>query len=717
MKPTRWIRRRWKQFVKSQVMKSLAYRVLVAGYEDGKPYQNKHGTEDEIAVDGIYTQIPTAYAGIQAIANAVSMVPMRVVDRNGKELANHPLSKLLQEPNDIDTSVDLMEQTMIFLECTGTMPWFLDGPGTRIGLPPERIIPLHPNRVRPILDAKEKISGYVYNVENRSMQLDRNQMLYFRYFDPSDARGVGGIGSARPMLRPATVDLMASKFNQRFFARGAVLSGVIETESEDIEYDTMMKFVEQFRESHAGSDKAWEVRGLTHGLKWKPTQPTHTDMLFEKLRSMNREEMLMTMGVPPVMVTLMDGATYANANQQEYAFWITTILPKLRKLEARINRDLAARYGPNVFVIFDVSAIRALQPDRTGIASVITQMVERRIINPNEGRQYLDTGRMPRLDKVPHGEEFLSNFQITTLEAAEETEPAQLPTEEESEDEIENILRKMEIEARRLDLDQRKESAAKSYASLRRVTERHFSRAAEKMFKEQLKAATEWVDSKAVKQNMAQLDQLLADLEEKHRARFLPLFSEASSEAGRIALALLGADLEYNSGSVNAIAFANAEAGKLVTEANRTTLEKLRVSLTEGLANSETVQELTARVESVLGPDATAARSRNIAITESNKALNFGTLESWDQTEGLVKGKGWLSSGDENVRETHADADGQEVGLHDLFQVGQSQLGYPGDTSHGADVSEVANCRCNMYGVLDEAKRFSRNGHGKLVKQ
>jgi hypothetical protein len=57
----------------------------------------------------------------------------------------------------------------------------------------------------------------------------------------------------------------------------------------------------------------------------------------------------------------------------------------------------------------------------------------------------------------------------------------------------------------------------------------------------------------------------------------------------------------------------------------------------------------------------------------------------------------WVATDDERTRETHADADGQEVPLDQPFQVGDDLLAYPGDPD-GSD-AETINCRCSViYG-------------------
>ena len=56
--------------------------------------------------------------------------------------------------------------------------------------------------------------------------------------------------------------------------------------------------------------------------------------------------------------------------------------------------------------------------------------------------------------------------------------------------------------------------------------------------------------------------------------------------------------------------------------------------------------------------------------------------------------KTWVTVGDSRVRETHLEADGQEVVSNKAFIVGGSRLMVPGDSSLGAPIRETVNCRC-----------------------
>ena len=59
----------------------------------------------------------------------------------------------------------------------------------------------------------------------------------------------------------------------------------------------------------------------------------------------------------------------------------------------------------------------------------------------------------------------------------------------------------------------------------------------------------------------------------------------------------------------------------------------------------------------------------------------------------------WLSQRDGSVRETHLQADGDEVDIGTRFHVGSAALRFPGDPEAG-DPSETINCRCSTLPII-----------------
>lgn len=60
--------------------------------------------------------------------------------------------------------------------------------------------------------------------------------------------------------------------------------------------------------------------------------------------------------------------------------------------------------------------------------------------------------------------------------------------------------------------------------------------------------------------------------------------------------------------------------------------------------------------------------------------------------------KSWITLRDKIVRPTHRQAEGQTRPVNEAFNVGGSRMMFPGDTSLGAPIREIAHCRCScMY--------------------
>ena len=85
-------------------------------------------------------------------------------------------------------------------------------------------------------------------------------------------------------------------------------------------------------------------------------------------------------------------------------------------------------------------------------------------------------------------------------------------------------------------------------------------------------------------------------------------------------------------------------------------------------------------------------RAVNLALNESNSINNHKELEKAKKA-GYTKKK-WCTELDNKVRPTHAVMEGVTIPIDDLFAVGGSLMEMPHDVTHGADMSEVSNCRC-----------------------
>lgn len=127
-----------------------------------------------------------------------------------------------------------------------------------------------------------------------------------------------------------------------------------------------------------------------------------------------------------------------------------------------------------------------------------------------------------------------------------------------------------------------------------------------------------------------------------------------------------------------------------------------RAAIAVGLDAGEPIPAIAERVREAA--NVTTPRARVIARTESHGARNAVNAQTTRRVDAAFGVSGairrrWQAANDERTRESHRDADGQEVALNEPFRVGRASLDFPGDPSGPPD--EVINCRCTSITVIN----------------
>lgn len=85
-------------------------------------------------------------------------------------------------------------------------------------------------------------------------------------------------------------------------------------------------------------------------------------------------------------------------------------------------------------------------------------------------------------------------------------------------------------------------------------------------------------------------------------------------------------------------------------------------------------------------------RGMLISANESNALGNYNQ-QAQAIKDGMIY-KTWITEKDNKVRHTHKEVDNVKIGIFESFQVGDSLMMFPKDTSLGASMKETAGCRC-----------------------
>ena len=116
------------------------------------------------------------------------------------------------------------------------------------------------------------------------------------------------------------------------------------------------------------------------------------------------------------------------------------------------------------------------------------------------------------------------------------------------------------------------------------------------------------------------------------------------------------------------------------------------------LTSAQVAQGVKKKFKSAIpGRTGTIAVTETQLMAEKSKFVEAVSLE----TEGIKVTKQWISTLDEVTRVAHVFADGQIQNLDEPFIVGGEQLMTPGDSSLGASLGNIINCRCDTIYIKE----------------
>jgi hypothetical protein len=169
------------------------------------------------------------------------------------------------------------------------------------------------------------------------------------------------------------------------------------------------------------------------------------------------------------------------------------------------------------------------------------------------------------------------------------------------------------------------------------------------------------------------------------RAALEQLAQHASAAAARHVLEAVGADdpataAALTQASENAIAWAAARTGNLITQVSGTTRDIVNQLTANAIASGITNDDLAARLDDafLFGAD----RAQMIAQTETQFAANYGALEGY-KASGVVRGKGW--AGEDPCDDCEMNVEAGVIPLDEDFPTGD-----PAPPGH-------PRCKCSIY--------------------
>jgi hypothetical protein len=703
------------------------FRRLLPKVKSGAPFPfNKLIPYDAVGGEHLnhpYKQSAWVQRAIKKIAGPISAVDLNFT--LGEEAFNDPILDAFWANPAIDgsgrmTRADFVEASIGWLKLEGEFFWIMDD--TWLGPFPNasRVSPLiiaRPDHMRHIVNNSQIIGWDYVDAGGKHIALLPEQVIHCKMWNPYDPfRGCSEMHAAKDA---AEGDFMAGKFNKNLMANNGDQGVFIVAKGgmpDDTQRQMMIDMIREKRElAQRGQFRAAFLVGDVEVQDPKIHVP---DAAFIAVRLENRHEIYMAFGVPPSMADVQ--ASYSIGSASDWFMLITeTCIPSGGKLCNAIDRAARLQTGKDVRSAFNWNehpVMQAVRRERTDTAQKYFQMG----VPMDKVNEYLGLG-LPKYTGWERG-----YLPATLVPVQEELPPPPEddPTLEEptGDDDVALMLKALDpLEGMRRALAAPKplallalngccsravkdgllvrvatpkemaqwralqlQRSATRRAYIAKIGKVLFEARAEVLAK--LEARQKSIETKSVASDLM-FD--LHDFTSKLFASIRPVTENALQSAGSELFEEVGlnpSDFSYSPEA--ALQFVKERELKLknvpqeISDGVRDTIED---SLENGDSIADTADAVRAKFNEISKGRATA-----IATTETGVAYESARDKAMKAAR--IGWKKWLTSGNANVRPTHAEADGQIVAVTQPFEVGGEELRFPCDPL--GSPGEVINCHC-----------------------
>lgn len=352
-------------------------------------------------------QLSAVYGAWRIISEAVGTLPrnsMRRIDGRPKPFFPRPV--WLDQPNPVDSWVELAGQTMVSLLASGNGYLLVRWGGGGV----EDLTVLDSAKCRRVNQLFVEVtpeggSPTMFPVVSpgRGSRAPL-EVLHFRGMTkPGQLHGMSPIMACAESMG---VSLAAQRYGSKFFANDGTPGGVIEIpESTKISAVGQAALREAWHDLFGGPDRAKKVAVLTEGAKFKQMQVSPNEAQFLETRKFGVSEIARIYGVPNWLLGDTENTTgWGTAMaEQNTAFVVHTLRPWLERLEAKLSMllqievSLSGREPEPMTVFVDLNEEALLRGATKERWEVLRANVASGIMTADEAR------KQEGLDPLPGG--------------------------------------------------------------------------------------------------------------------------------------------------------------------------------------------------------------------------------------------------------------------------------------------------------------------------
>jgi len=627
----------------------------------------------------------------------------RKADGSSEEVTGpHPIKAIIANPNPDDGEFSFRRQISDMLLLTGEAPLTAvpqtPGQVAMAWKNPKEIYVQRADRLKPILaekpveagKASQTILAYVYDGPGGRVQLHVGQVIVIKEPNPTDP--IRGLAPAAKLSATLPLEYYARRWAKNFFVGGGQIPTIIGTKEplQDADFTRFSKMLDARAADPRNIGRPLMVNGDGVVIKTFGVDPE--DALIENLLALTCKEQLAVLHCPPFIVSLLEHANWSNSNEQMKSFLTNAVMPHARLIESTLSASaFVLSHGDDLFLEHEFKD-ECLQENFAEKSTASKAYYEVGALSPDEIRER-DLG-LPKRDDG-NGGEYKSTVTMDPLGVGDPEDEE----EDESGDPGDETKGKNAPSKRTRGMSNRDVLWA-AVSAIRAPGERVYAGEVRDLLrglKRDVMHTVQGWGHGPLPPNAASIDLFDAKTQAHEWAqRLFPIALRAAKMGKRRFVGKRRSDGEY---VVVKRERAREPSKKLTAYAAKRTNEKVKTILdtqkeaaakvvAAAIENEATIAELSTDLRGFFD-DNEAMFATRIARTEAAAIMNAAAVEGI--SEAGFQTKEWLASRDADVRESHEDIDGAQVGIGEDFVLQGGRGPWPGEIDAP---EESINCRC-----------------------
>ncbi len=306
---------------------------------------------------------------ITLISRAISSVDWILKSIKGDKevdeiIYKHEILDIINKPNLLRSKNTFIEEAISYLLLYGNC--YIEVVRDSISNPKELYI-LRPDRIKVIPGNDAIPHGYEYSVGNTKKffpvdsETGKSDILHIKLFNPlDDWYGMSPIEVAMGSIQQHNAIALQ---NTSFLQNGGRPSGAL-MYKHMLDSNKRNELKHDLKALYEGGRNAGKILLLEGDFQWKEMGLSPKDLDFTAGKELSAKEIALAFGVPPILIGIMNSATFSNYKEARYNFWEETVIPLLNIFTDSLSNWIKQIFDTDLKLEYDLDSVQALSDRR-----------------------------------------------------------------------------------------------------------------------------------------------------------------------------------------------------------------------------------------------------------------------------------------------------------------------------------------------------------------